>query len=81
MDALQQGTILQGKTYQYKIDKVLGQGTFGITYLAMMKTTVAGPLGAIDTEVKVAVKEFFMCDINGRQGVNATCVGDGSIFE
>ena len=81
MDALQQGTILQGKTYQYKIDKVLGQGTFGITYLAMMKTTVAGPLGAIDTEVKVAVKEFFMCDINGRKGVNVTCVGDGSIFE
>ncbi len=44
--ALPQGTILAG---QYTIDKVLGQGGFGITYMAT----------DYKTKQKVAVKEFF----------------------
>ena len=80
MDALPQGTILRGE-HTYKIIKKLGQGTFGITYLATMSTTIAGKLGAIDTEVKVAIKEFFMRDINGRDGTIVTCGSKGGIYE
>lgn len=36
-------TFLQGK--KYRIEKVLGQGGFGITYLATMKVEIKGPLG------------------------------------
>ncbi len=80
MDALQQNTILQGK-YKYKILKKLGQGTFGITYLATSKASMEGPLGIIETEVKVAIKEFFMRDINGREGTVVTCGSKGGIYD
>ena len=50
---LQAGTILHGT---YKIEKVLGQGSFGITYLA--EHTNLGK--------KVAIKEFFMKELNSR---------------
>ncbi|MCI7251206.1 MAG: hypothetical protein MR548_09090 [Prevotella sp.] len=32
--SLAPGTILHGEVYNYKITKVLGQGSYGITYLA-----------------------------------------------
>lgn len=64
-DALSIGTIVKGKAYSYKIRKVLGQGSFGITYLASVK--MSGALGTLDTEVFVAIKEFFMKEINGRE--------------
>ena len=35
--ALHEGNILEGALYKYKIKKVLGQGTFGITYLATVQ--------------------------------------------
>ena len=50
------GATLHGKSYTYCIEKVLGQGTFGITYLASVK--MQGALGNIDAKIKVAVKEF-----------------------
>lgn len=56
MQHLQSSTTLQGG--KYKIERVLGQGGFGITYLA---TDIA-------LDRKVAVKEFFpkdYCDRNG----------------
>lgn len=56
MQHLQPNTTLQGG--KYKIERVLGQGGFGITYLA---TDVA-------LDRKVAIKEFFpkdYCDRNG----------------
>ena len=56
------GTQLQGRVYSYKIVKVLGQGAFGITYLA--STTMPGPLG--DIKVQVALKEFFAKDLDSR---------------
>ena len=47
---LKQGTQLQGG--RYRIDKVLGKGGFGITYLAEQKAPCR----------KVAIKEFYMAD-------------------
>ena len=60
--ALRPGTMIRGKVYTYQIQKVLGQGGFGITYLAL--TSVTGPLGAI--KVQVALKEFFAKDLDSR---------------
>jgi Serine/threonine protein kinase len=57
-------TFLQGK--KDRIEKVLGQGGFGITYLATMKVEIKGPLGIIQTEINVAVKEFFMKELCNR---------------
>lgn len=62
---LKQGTLLQrGK---YKIEKCLGQGSFGITYLAKMKSIISGSKGQTTMWVDVAIKEFFMKDFNSRQ--------------
>ncbi|MBR1688575.1 MAG: protein kinase [Prevotella sp.] len=55
---LKAGTTLRDGTY--RIERTLGQGGFGITYLASMKTEVEGKLGKMTTTVRVAVKEFFM---------------------
>ena len=54
MQYLQTNTTLQGG--KYRIERVLGQGGFGITYLAEQVS-----LGR-----KVAIKEFFMKDFCGR---------------
>lgn len=65
---LASGTLLHGRTY--KIVNVLGQGSFGITYLA--EHTSLGK--------KVAIKEFFMKDINTRlDDGSITGITDGSL--
>lgn len=61
---LQPGNTLQGG--KYRIEKVLGQGTFGITYLASYATTIEGALGKMAVDIKVAIKEFFMSEVNQR---------------
>ena len=71
--------ILQGNAYKYKIEKVLGQGSFGITYLATVKMT--GALGSIDADIKVAIKEFFMRDINGRADTTVTSGSKGGLYD
>lgn len=58
---LKSATLLQGG--KYRIEKILGQGTFGVTYLA--STIINGPLD--DIAVKVAIKEFFMKELNTRR--------------
>lgn len=51
-------TILTGGKYPYHIEKVLGQGGFGITYLA--STTIE--IGTTNHKVFFAIKEFFSQD-------------------
>jgi serine/threonine-protein kinase len=60
MQHLQPNTTLQGG--KYRIERVLGQGGFGITYLA--RYTVF--------DIDVAIKEFFMKDENDRDGSSVT---------
>lgn len=64
-NALMPGVMLHGTSYNYRIERVLGQGSFGITYLASVK--MIGALGSIDANLYVAIKEFFMREINGRE--------------
>lgn len=62
------GTLLRGGTY--KIEKVLGQGSFGITYLAEHTSL----------NRKVAIKEFFMKEVNSRgEDGSITGISDGSL--
>lgn len=76
---LKPGALLKGATY--RIEKVLGQGSFGITYLATAKFTTQGNLGKMDVEAKVAIKEFFMSEVNGRSEDGSTVEGStGSVF-
>ena len=77
--ALIKGTTLQkGK---YTIVKSLGQGSFGITYLATTKLTMMGKLGQMDTTVNVAIKEFFMSEMNSRSKDGSSIEGSsGSLF-
>ena len=80
MNSLPQGTILQGPKNHYQIQKALGQGTFGITYLASTEMQVVGQMGSFTTKVQVAVKEFFMRDFSGREGSEVTSSSQGSYF-
>ena len=79
-NTLTSGTLLQGKSYTYTIQKVLGQGSFGITYLATTKVKIAGALGALETTMQVAIKEFFMRDINGRNENTVTTGSQGGLY-
>lgn len=75
MNYLQPNTTLQGG--KYRIDRVLGQGGFGITYLAE----------EVSTHKRVAVKELFIANqgqaINGRNGniVTVTNVSNQVVFD
>lgn len=74
------GTILHGEAYDYKIMDVLGQGTFGITYKA--KVEMKGALGRLNSNMYVAVKEFFMKEVNGRENSSVTSgsTSNGGLF-
>ena len=73
---LREGTTLQNS--KYTIVKSLGQGSFGITYLATTKLTMMGKLGQMDTTVNVAIKEFFMSDMNSRSRDGSSIEGSNS---
>ena len=76
---LRPGTLLHGGTY--RIEKILGQGSFGITYLASAKFEAQGNLGRMNVEAQVAVKEFFMSEVNGRKADGSSVDGSsGSVF-
>ena len=70
------GTELFGPSYIYVIKKVLGQGGFGITYLASVK--LKGLLGTINSDMKVAVKEFYMRDLCMRDNSGSVSFSDSS---
>ena len=73
---LKQGTLLQGG--KYKIEATLGQGSFGITYLGTARLTLNGGLGAREIVTKVAIKEFFMREMNVRDRDGKTVEGSSS---
>ena len=77
VNALASGTVVRGSNYSYKIVKALGQGSFGITYLASVN--MSGGLGTIPTNV--ALKEFFMKDVNGRDDSTVTCSSKAGLYE
>lgn len=80
-NCLECGTILKGADYTYKIEQVLGQGSFGITYLASTDVKLEGALGVLSSRMLVAIKEFFMRDINGRSEQTVTCGSQGGLYE
>ena len=57
---LPNGHLLQNG--KYKLTHVVGQGGFGITYKGVWYTEVKGPLGTVQTEVPVCIKEYFFKD-------------------
>ncbi len=64
---LKKGTILKGRN-SYVIKKKLGQGGFGITYLAEAENPANG------YEELFAIKEYFPRDFCVRTGTNMTCI-------
>ena len=64
MEELKSGHTLQNR--RYAIVTTLGSGTFGITYLATVRTAVNGQLGQMNVTVNVAIKEFYMHNVNSR---------------
>ncbi|MCH5318983.1 MAG: SEL1-like repeat protein [Paramuribaculum sp.] len=56
---LEKGSTLKSGTYNYRIVKMLGNGGFGITYLATMNVKV----GNLNIEGKVAIKEHFISEM------------------
>ncbi|MCH5311598.1 MAG: serine/threonine protein kinase [Prevotella sp.] len=64
MTVLKIGSKLQSG--KYEITRVLGSGNFGITYLASTKIAVKGQMGQMDVTINVAIKEFYMKDLNNR---------------
>lgn len=75
---LKDGTQLHGKDYLYEIVELLGQGSFGITYLA--KVCLKGSLGVIQGNIYVAIKEFYMADVNSRVGTRVDSGTESGLF-
>lgn len=66
---LKPGQELHSDSIVYRIESVLGQGSFGITYKARAFAVIKGKFGEELVEIKTpkAIKEFFMKDINERE--------------
>lgn len=63
--SLAPGTMLHGEVYNYKITKVLGQGSYGITYLAET-------VNSNEATCLVAIKELFIREACTRTGTTAS---------
>lgn len=78
-NGLPSGTRLRGHSNDYQLVRSLGQGAFGITYLAEMRSRNA--YGSADVIVYVAVKEFFMHEINGRRDTFVTSGSKQGLYD
>lgn len=74
---LHPGTVIHGTHNDYRIERVLGQGSFGITYVANVR--LKGRLGAIESTAMVAIKEFFLRDVSSRNGLRVFSVSDSAL--
>ena len=74
---LHPGTVIHGTHNDYRIERVLGQGSFGITYVANVR--LKGRLGAIESTATVAIKEFFLRDVSSRNGLRVFSVSDSAL--
>lgn len=76
-EALATGTILNSGTRKYEIKKVLGQGGFGITYLAASIVDVDN----IPIEAQFAIKEHYISSMNERQGTSVAISNENNTAE
>ncbi len=65
---LVKGSKISSNNMHYLIEEVLGQGSFGVIYKAKGFTFVKGAFGDMEVALPnaVAIKEFYMKDINSR---------------
>ena len=80
--ALNIGQELHSDSVVYRIESVLGQGSFGITYKAKAFTIMKGKFGEelVETNTPKAIKEFFMKEINEREESGSiTGMSEGSL--
>lgn len=75
---LSKGSFLKGTSNDYIVKSVLGQGSFGITYLAYVRHKDSSAKSA---NTLVAIKEFYMKDINGREGSAVTASSQEGLFD
>lgn len=76
------GQELCSDSLKYRIEAVLGQGSFGITYKAKAFTTIKGKFGEelVETNTPKAIKEFFMKEVNERdESGSITGMSEGSL--
>ena len=76
------GQELQSDNLIYRIEAVLGQGSFGITYKAKAFTVIKGKFGEelVETNTPKAIKEFFMKEVNERgESGSITGMSEGSL--
>lgn len=76
------GSKLKGNAFLYVIEGVLGQGSFGVTYKAKGYSKVKGAFGDMEVELPqpIAIKEFFMRDVNQRdEDGSITGLTEGSL--
>ncbi len=67
--ALPANSLIRGRLYNYRIIKVLGQGSFGITYLAQL---ISANMSTQSKCINVAIKEFFIRGLNNRNDTQVT---------
>lgn len=76
-ESLPVGTILDSGVRKYVIKSVLGQGGFGITYLATSTIQV----GNIPAVMQFAIKEHYISTMNKRQGTSVAISNENNTAE